>query len=183
MRRLLFIGIFALLISLGTGQTLAHDDSVDPWQIAGISCAPSSQTIEGQLHVTAGGKVQFATDKAGTISLFCPISREFKADAGSSLFIETHLQVEGGTPGARISVNLRRVRKADGKISDHPQGQINSNSSADCPLTTSWKRCFTRSSTSMSFDEYYYFFQVSLIRQNANQVLSFGGVALGVAGN
>ena len=147
------------------------------YHIAGISCVPSSQTIDAQTHVTQAGNVRFDTGKVGIVTMFCPIP--FEASFKAEVVGLTVLLRDGDGLGANVvSVNLRRLQRSNGSISNHQNAQLNSNRDCSEPNDVNWKECAIRFPDDLDFKRFYYFFQVTLRRSNPSVNASFGGIRL-----
>ena len=147
------------------------------YQVAGISCVPSSQTIDESSYVTQSGNVRFKPNKAGVITLFCPITSvpSFVLSDGILMLVLLR-DGDGHEENNRLSVNLRRLDRSSGQITDHPDAQLNSN--RDCGHSSiDWQECAV-SSTTLLTNQYYYFFQVTLQRKSAEENVWFGGIRL-----
>jgi hypothetical protein len=171
-----FVIVAGLLLWSGVGSVTSQID-FQTWQIAGVTCSPSSQTIGEDLHLTQGGNVRFAPSKVGTITLFCPFPVR-DVSGGQFLRITTFLQDGDGTgTGSRVAVSLRRLRPPGGNVIDPPGAIVDSN--LDCSLnTTEWQECtIFPDRLSNVFGDGYYFFQVTLVRDNAESDVRFGGIS------
>ncbi len=162
--------VCASVLSISQAQTPAY-------HIAGISCVPSSQTIKAETYVSQAGNIRFDIGKTGRLTMFCPITPE-QSFRGALKSLTTLLRDDDGRGSGLVAVNLRRLQRSDGAISDHPGAQLNSNRDCRDSDVTGWKECVVRFETGLDFSRFYYFFQVTLERTDARKNVYLGGIRL-----
>jgi hypothetical protein len=161
-----------IVLLLGATEAFAQNPK---WVMDGAGCVPSDRTIKADSYIVVGGRIKFNGSRTGGIAVICPVS----AGLGTvSRIGVSYRDSTGSGKSARVSTDLRRIRKTDGHVENVTGTGLTF--SSDNHATTKYTFALGGSPSDHTLDDvnYYYFVQVTLVRSNATEVAEFGGVEL-----
>jgi len=172
---LFIIGVilFNLLAVQPSHMAEAQSASTIKWSINAMSCVPNGTTTQNNMVQTSNGNARFTAGKTGDIYLICPFS-DGSLNGSTVTTIEMTLQSSGNIKASAV---LRKVLKLSGNVSNL-LGVSRGPSCLGSSIYPYYTCTKISSLSTLDFDNYYYYVQVSLHRDSSGDDVRILGVTI-----
>jgi hypothetical protein len=167
--------VLALVVSLSMGTNLATAQSSQGpiWSTDAMACVPNGSTIQYNMVQTSHGHARYTEGKTGALYLICPFTDATRHGTAVSRIAMTFRNGGNG----RVSAGLRMMDKRSGNVSDALT--VRSPCLIDSTqLGNPYNTCQGSGTHRLDFNRYYYYVQLSLVRDRAADDVRVVGVSI-----